>query len=510
MTNTTTNTTTRTAPDPSFRIADHVPDGRQLIHGEWVPAADGSLIDVLDPSLGGRIGAVPAGTVADVAEAVRSSAEACDAWGDADPVWRAATLNRWAALLAERAEVIAGIEAREVGYAVFGSRHLADAVAFMAGQSDKVQGRTLPTRNTDVFSFTEREPLGVCASIVPWNAPTALMLTSVAPALAAGNAMVVKPSEEAPLACLYIAALALEAGVPPGVLNVVTGYGATAGQALSDSPDIRHMTFTGSAATGARVARSCAANIVPVHLELGGKTPHIVLPDADLAAAVPSIVGNLVRNAGQICYAGTRVVVHESIAAALGDLLAAAMSRVRIGPWFAGPDMGPLINRRRRDEVLAYVAAGREEGGRVLFGGDAVEVPGAEAGNFVAPTLLGGVSSDMAVAREEIFGPVLSLLTYSDEAHAVETANATPYGLAASIWTADVNAALRMSRRLRCGQVWVNTFGSRAVVGAPFGGFKQSGYGRIGSVDTVYEYTQAKTVIIDAAPRAAADLNERE
>jgi acyl-CoA reductase-like NAD-dependent aldehyde dehydrogenase len=271
------------------------------------------------------------------------------------------------------------------------------------------------------------------------------------------------------------------------------------------------MTFTGSAATGALVARACGANIVPVHLELGGKTPHIVLPDADLAAAVPSIVANLVRNAGQICYAGTRVIVHSSIAPAIEELLIQAMRELTIGPWFTRPrpDMGPLISRRRKQEVLGYIAAGRDEGGTVAFGGTAVDVPGAESGNFVAPTLLTGIRPSMTVAREEIFGPVLSLLTFSDEAQAVEIANDTPYGLAASIWTADVNAALRMSGRLTCGQVWINTFGTRSVVGAPFGGFKHSGFGRIGSVETVYDYTQAKTVIIDAAARLYTDDSMR-
>jgi aldehyde dehydrogenase (NAD+) len=289
----------------------------------------------------------------------------------------------------------------------------------------------------------------------------------------------------------------------------VTGYGTEAGQALSGSPDIKHMTFTGSAATGARVARSCGENIVPVHLELGGKTPHIMLPDADLATAIPSIVNNLVRNAGQICYAGTRVVVHESIASTVAEMLVAAMREVTIGPWFTRPDMGPLISLHRKREVLDYVAAARDEGGTVAYGGTAVDVRDAEFGNFVAPTLLIDITPSMTVAREEIFGPVLSLLTFRDEAEAVGIANDTPYGLAASIWTADVSAALRMSRRLQCGQVWINSFGNRMAIGAPFGGFKHSGFGRIGSVETVYEYTQAKTVVIDAAVRPAVGRDQQ-
>jgi aldehyde dehydrogenase (NAD+) len=496
-------------PESPFRVDSYLPDNRQLIDGKWVPAANGASIEVLDPSLGTPLGSVPAGTAEDAAAAISSASQATAHWADADPSWRARTMHRWAALLADQAQVIAEIEAREVGYAVFGSMHLAEAVAFMAGQADKIYGRTLPTKSVDTFSFTQREPLGVCASIVPWNAPTALMLTSVAPALAAGNSMVVKPSEEAPLACLYLAALALEAGVPPGVLNVLTGYGTEAGHALSGSPDIRHMTFTGSAATGARVARSCGENIVPVHLELGGKTPHIMLPDADLATAIPSIVNNLVRNAGQICYAGTRVVVHESIASTVAEMLVAAMREVTIGPWFTRPDMGPLISLRRKREVLDYVAAARDEGGTVAYGGTAVDVRDAELGNFVAPTLLTDITPSMTVAREEIFGPVLSLLTFRNEAEAVGIANDTPYGLAASIWTADVSAALRMSRRLQCGQIWINSFGNRMAIGAPFGGFKHSGFGRIGSVETVYEYTQAKTVVIDAAVRPAVGRDQQ-
>ena len=243
-------------PESPFRVDRYLPDNRQLIDGKWVPAANGASIEVLDPSLGTPLGSVPAGAAEDAAAAISSARRATAHWADADPSWRAGTMQRWAALLADQAQVIAEIEAREVGYAVFGSKHLAEAVAFMAGQADKIYGRTLPTKSVDTFSFTQREPLGVCASIVPWNAPTALMLTSVAPALAAGNSMVVKPSEEAPLGCLYLAALALEAGVPPGVLNVVTGYGTEAGQALSGSPDIKHMTFTGSAALPAAAAKT--------------------------------------------------------------------------------------------------------------------------------------------------------------------------------------------------------------------------------------------------------------
>jgi aldehyde dehydrogenase (NAD+) len=405
--------------------------------------------------------------------------------------------------LCENADVIAELEAHEVGYAVFGVPHLAEAVEFMAGQADRIYGHTLPGHSVDTFSFTLREPLGVCASIVPWNAPTALMMTSVAPGLAAGNAMVVKPSEEAPLACLYVASLALTAGLPPGVLNVITGYGSGAGQALANSRRIKHMNFTGSVPTGAIVAGACGANFVPIHLELGGKTPHIVLADANLDVAIASIAGNLIRNAGQICYAGTRVVAQSSIVPEVHERLIEAMRRVRVGPWPSRPDMGPVINAARRADILGYVESARQEGASVLFGGEALTPEGGEHGNFLAPTLLGDVTPEMAVAREEIFGPVLSVLSCTDEADAARIANDTPFGLAASIWTADVNAALRISRRLECGQVWINTFGSRSVIGAPFGGFKDSGHGRIGSTDAVYDYTQSKTIIIDASRPSA-------
>ena len=482
---------------PRFDVASHVPDGRQLIGGEWVAAVSGDTIDIVDPSAGAAIGAVPAGDRADVDLAVTSAEGAFEAWRDVDPRVRARQLRAWADLLEERAADLAMLEAIEVGRPYQGPVDLASGVHFVAGLVDKLGGQTLPTTHPDVLAFSVREPLGVCASIVPWNSPGILMLKSVAPALAAGNSMVVKPAEDAPLACLAIAGAAVDAGLPPGILNVVTGLGAVAGAALSGHRGIRHMSFTGSGPTGTAVMQACAENIVPVQLELGGKTPHIVFADADLPRAVPTIVRQVTRNAGQICYAGTRLLVHRSIADQVVEALADEMRRVRVGAWFEDVDMGPLINAAQQAKVLQYVDAGVHEGARLVVGGSRPEGSQYEHGYFVEPTLFADVDASMCIAQEEIFGPVLAVLTFDSEAEAIELANGTRFGLAAALWTSDIGRATRCAKRLEAGQVYVNTFGSTMAIGAPFGGYKQSGFGRTSGADSVLDYTQLKSVIID-------------
>lgn len=406
-------------------------DGTQLIGGEWVPAAGGETIDVINPATGQLLLRVPRSGSADVDAAVRAAADAFPAWRDTSPVMRADLLRRWAALCRERTRDIEILEQMEVGHPRWGPSPVPAVIEFPAGLADKITGQTLPTASPDVLGLTIREPFGVCGSIIPWNVPGPIMVTDVAPAIAVGNTIVVKPAEDAPLTCLLLARLALEAGIPPGVLNVVTGYGAEAG-------------------------------------------------------------------AGQVCAAGSRVLVASSQRAELVDLLAARFSSVRVGPWYEDVQMGPLISARQEQRVLGYLDIGRAEGAEVVTGGHKLAGPKYDRGFFVEPTIFDRVTPDMRIAQEEIFGRVLSVLSYSSEDEAVEIANGVRYGLNACVWTSDVGRAVRLARRIEAGQVTINGFGSRGVIGAPWGGYKHSGFGRTMSAESVLDYTQIKTVVINA------------
>ncbi len=483
------------ALDPAALVAP----GQHWIGGEWRAALDGRTLDVLDPSTGAALAAVPAGGAADVDAAIDAAEAAFPAWRALDPTKRAAVLRRWADLLLEHGRELGILESMEVGRPYVGPADVGTTVHSMAGLADKITGETLPVSRPTMLGFTLREPLGVCASIVPWNSPAILMMKSLAPALTAGNVMVVKPAEDAPLTCLLIAKLAGDAGIPPGVVNMVTGYGAEAGAALAGHRGIRHLSFTGSGETGKAVMRACADNLVPLHLELGGKTPQIVFRDADLDRAIPTIVRQLTRNAGQICYAGTRLLVDAAIKDDVVAAVEVEMAKVRVGAWNEDVEMGPLINAKQQQRVLDYVGVGVAEGARLVVGGAKPGGASYEDGFFVEPTMFTDVTSDMRIASEEIFGPVLAVLDFEDVDDAIAVANSTPYGLATAVWTRDVGRAVQMAKGVESGQVYVNTFGSAGVVGAPFGGYKRSGFGRNGGPETVREYTQVKAVIVDAS-----------
>ena len=436
-----------------LRISEVLPDGMHLIDGDWVPARNGETIDVINPANQEVLLRVPRGKAEDVDDACRAAARAFPAWRDLSPTVRAALLRRWANMLQERSDEVSFLEAIEVGRPHRGRTNIGNNLHYFAGFADKITGATLPNEKPDELGITMRAPIAVCGCIVPWNGPTTLMMNDAAPCIAA---------------------------------------------ALPIHPEIRRMGFTGSPETGAVVMKLCADHLVPLHLELGGKSPQIVFRDADLSKAIPTIVRQLVSNSGQICYTGTRLLVEEDMRKDVVDAIAREMQRVRIGHWSDDADMGPLINAKQESRVLDYMQIGRDEGARVGVGGAKVVGERFERGFFVEPTLFDEVRPEMRIAQEEIFGPVLSTITFTDADEAIEIANGTKYGLAASVWTSDLRRAVRIAKGVQAGQLYVNTYGWSSVVGAPFGGFKHSGFGRTHGFETVLDYTQVKSVIINA------------
>jgi aldehyde dehydrogenase (NAD+) len=472
-----------------------------IIDGQRVTAADGGTFEVCDPSSGGPLATVSKATKADVDCAVTAAQRALEskAWGGATPAERGRILFRIAQALRDRAEELATLESRDNGKPLRQSRTDLQVAAryfeFFAGIADKIMGNTIPL-GPGFLDYTVREPIGVSAQIIPWNYPIQIGARGVAPALAAGCAVVLKPAEDAPMTALRLGEIALECGLPRGVLNVLPGLGPEAGAALASHPGIHQLTFTGSVEVGIAVAKMAADNVVPVVMELGGKSPNIVFADADMDAAVQGVANAIFQNAGQTCSAGSRLLVQRQAHDELVARLAERAKSMRIGPGVSDPDMGPIISRKQLETIEGYVKIGAKEGADVAVGGARPSDPSLGGGFFFQPTVLDKVSADMRVAQEEIFGPVLAVIAFEDVEEAIAIANRTQYGLVAGVWTRDINKAMTIASRVKAGQVYINTYGAGGGVELPFGGYKKSGYGREKGLDSLASYLQIKNVCV--------------
>jgi acyl-CoA reductase-like NAD-dependent aldehyde dehydrogenase len=472
-----------------------------ILNGDQAAASDGGTFQVFDPSTGDLLATVAKATRDDVNRAVDAAHAALEskAWGGMAPAERGRIMIRIAHTLRERTEELATLESRDNGKPLKQARTDVQVAAryfeFFGGVADKIMGHTIPL-GPGFVDFTLREPIGVSAQIVPWNYPIQIGARGVAPALAAGCAIVFKPSSEAPMTALKLGEIGLECGLPPGVLNVVPGTGSEAGTALASHRGINQLTFTGSVDIGIQVAKMAAENVVPVVMELGGKSPNIVFADADLDLAAQGVANAIFQNAGQTCSAGSRLLVERRAKDALVDRLAKRATTMRVGPGVSDPDMGPIISKRQLETIEKYVEVGRQEGARIAAGGARPKDPGLGGGFYFQPTLLDQVTPDMRVAQEEIFGPVLAIIDFDDVEEAARLANRSDYGLVAGIWTRDINKAMALATRIKAGQVYVNTYGAGGGVELPFGGYKKSGYGREKGLESLVSYTQVKNVCI--------------
>ena len=475
---------------------------RQLFIGnEWRPSSSGRAMPVVNPATEEVIAEVAAAEGADVDAAVAAARAALEGpWGRLSARERGRLVRTLGDRLLERADEVARLETLHNGKPISESRHIeipaaAECFEYFGGWADKVMGETIPVKGNHL-TYTLREPIGVVAAIVPWNFPLLLAAWKVAPALACGNVVILKPASQTPLTALALGEIALEVGLPPGVLNVVTGAGSTVGHALVAHPGIDKIAFTGDTSTGRSIMRGAADTLKQITLELGGKSPNIVLADADMDAAIRGATVGIFYGKGEVCAAGSRLLVERAIKDEFLDKLAARVRKMVPGdPMDPKTRFGALSSQRQMETVLRYVEAGKSEGATLLTGGARADI-GTGKGYFVQPTVFADVKPEMTISREEIFGPVLATIDFADLDEAIAIANDSPYGLAAGVWTRDIKKAHHAARRLQAGTVWVNTYNVYDTA-APFGGYKQSGFGREMSAHALDHYTQVKSVWVD-------------
>ncbi|WP_134681694.1 aldehyde dehydrogenase family protein [Paracoccus ravus] len=474
-----------------------------FVDGKWCAAASGEVFEARNPADGSLLATVPKGGAADIDAAVTAARRAFEGpWARWTPFERQALLLRIAERFEAEWQDLCLSDTLDMGMPISrvlaNSRRVLGMLRFYAGQAVALHGATIPNSFPgEILSQTLREPVGVVGAIIPWNAPIAGSVWKIAPALATGCTIVLKPSEEASLTVLMIARLMAEAGLPEGVLNIVTGLGSEAGAALAMHPGVDKIVFTGSTATGQSIARAATGTLKRVSLELGGKSPVIVCRDADIDKAVPVAAMSVFANSGQICIAGSRLFVAREIHDEFVRRVAEYARNLRTGPGIdPETEIGPIISGRQADRIGRFVQAGRDEGAELVTGGTRLEGPGHAGGHFIAPTVFAGVRDDMTIAREEIFGPVISAMPFDDLDEVVRRANDTPYGLAAGVFTTHLGTAHKLARRLRAGNVWINMY--HAIDPAvPFGGVKMSGYGREGGIEHLDEYLETKAVWIN-------------
>lgn len=472
--------------------------GKLFIDGKWVDSVSGKTFDTLNPATEEVITSIAEGDSADIDLAVTAARKAFEdgPWGKTDARERGRILLRVMDLIEKNKDELALLETLDNGKPISETTNadlplVIDCLLYYAGCADKIHGETIPVRG-EFFNYTLREPVGVVGQIIPWNFPLLMAAWKIAPAIACGNTVVLKPAEQTPLTALRLGEICQEAGLPDGVLNIVPGYGPTAGAALAEHMDVDKIAFTGEYTTGRIIMQAASKNLKRVSLELGGKSPNIVFADSDIDSAVAGAMTGIFFNQGEVCCAGSRLFLERSIHDEFVDKLSSRASSLSVGnPEDAGTQMGAQVSKEQFDKILGYIDAGKQEGAKLVTGGERC----GEKGYFIRPTIFDAVDNNMKIAREEIFGPVVSAITFDDVDDMVRQSNLSIYGLAAAVWTRDIKKAHRLAMDLKAGTIWINTYNSFDAA-SPFGGFKQSGFGRELGIHALELYTQVKSVWI--------------
>lgn len=476
-----------------------IKQGKLFINGKWVNSVSGKTFDTLNPATEEVITSVAEGDSADIDLAVTAARKAFEdgPWKNMDARDRGRVLLEIANLIEKNKDELALLETLDNGKPISETTNadlplVIDCFLYYAGWADKIHGETIPVRG-EFFNYTLREPVGVVGQIIPWNFPLLMAAWKIAPALACGNTVVLKPAEQTPLTALRLGEICQEAGLPDGVLNIVPGYGPTAGASLAEHMDVDKIAFTGEYTTGRVIMQAASKNLKRISLELGGKSPNIVFADSDIDSAVAGAMTGIFFNQGEVCCAGSRLFLEKSIHDEFVEKLSSKASGMRVGnPEDAGTQMGAQVSKEQFDKILGYIDIGKQEGAKLVTGGERC----GERGYFIRPTIFDAVDNNMKIAREEIFGPVVSAITFDDVSEMIRQCNLSIYGLAAAVWTSDIKRAHRLAKDLKAGTIWINTYNTFDAA-SPFGGFKQSGFGRELGVHALELYTQVKSVWIN-------------